>query len=393
MKLSIMETPRSERIHIALFGRRNAGKSSLINALTGQPLAIVSDTPGTTADPVYKSIEIFGIGPCVLIDTAGLDDEGELGRLRVLKSRNVLSKADVALLVIGAGQREFELEVQWLNDFKRMGIKPLVIVNKADLEGSQETADLAHSALETEVFLASARTGEGMEAVFQAIRALPVDFDRVSLTGHLVNPGDRVVLVMPQDIQAPKGRLILPQVQVIRDLLDRGIVAVCTTPDTLDQALCPTPDLIITDSQVFPQVYAKKPRESRLTSFSVLMARDKGDIHAFVQGAAAIGRLRDGDRVLIAEACSHNPQDGDIGRIKIPSLLKKRADVQIDVVAGQNFPEDLSPYRLVIHCGGCMFNRRYMMNRIQQCVSSGVPITNYGIALAYMGGILEHVEL
>lgn len=391
--MSIMETPRSERIHIALFGRRNAGKSSLINALTGQPLAIVSDTPGTTADPVYKSIEIFGIGPCVLIDTAGLDDEGELGRLRVLKSRNVLSKADVALLVIGAGQREFELEVQWLNDFKRMGIKPLVIVNKADLEGSQETADLAHSALETEVFLASARTGEGMEAVFQAIRALPVDFDRVSLTGHLVNPGDRVVLVMPQDIQAPKGRLILPQVQVIRDLLDRGIVAVCTTPDTLDQALCPTPDLIITDSQVFPQVYAKKPRESRLTSFSVLMARDKGDIHAFVQGAAAIGRLRDGDRVLIAEACSHNPQDGDIGRIKIPSLLKKRADVQIDVVAGQNFPEDLSPYRLVIHCGGCMFNRRYMMNRIQQCVSSGVPITNYGIALAYMGGILEHVEL
>lgn len=391
--MSIMETPRSERIHIALFGRRNAGKSSLINALTGQPLAIVSDTPGTTADPVYKSIEIFGIGPCVLIDTAGLDDEGELGRLRVLKSRNVLSKADVALLVIGAGQREFELEVQWLNDFKRMGIKPLVIVNKADLEGSQETADLAHSALETEVFLASARTGEGMEAVFQAIRALPVDFDRVSLTGHLVNPGDRVVLVMPQDIQAPKGRLILPQVQVIRDLLDRGIVAVCTTPDTLDQALCPTPDLIITDSQVFPQVYAKKPRESRLTSFSVLMARDKGDIHVFVQGAAAIGRLRDGDRVLIAEACSHNPQDGDIGRIKIPSLLKKRADVQIDVVAGQNFPEDLSPYRLVIHCGGCMFNRRYMMNRIQQCVSSGVPITNYGIALAYMGGILEHVEL
>lgn len=391
--MSIMETPRSERIHIALFGRRNAGKSSLINALTGQPLAIVSDTPGTTADPVYKSIEIFGIGPCVLIDTAGLDDEGELGRLRVLKSRNVLSKADVALLVIGAGQREFELEVQWLNDFKRMGIKPLVIVNKADLEGSQETADLAHSALETEVFLASARTGEGMEAVFQAIRALPVDFDRVSLTGHLVNPGDRVVLVMPQDIQAPKGRLILPQVQVIRDLLDRGIVAVCTTPDTLDQALSPTPDLIITDSQVFPQVYAKKPRESRLTSFSVLMARDKGDIHVFVQGAAAIGRLRDGDRVLIAEACSHNPQDGDIGRIKIPSLLKKRADVQIDVVAGQNFPEDLSPYRLVIHCGGCMFNRRYMMNRIQQCVSSGVPITNYGIALAYMGGILEHVEL
>lgn len=391
--MSIMETPRSERIHIALFGRRNAGKSSLINALTGQPLAIVSDTPGTTADPVYKSIEIFGIGPCVLIDTAGLDDEGELGRLRVLKSRNVLSKADVALLVIGAGQREFELEVQWLNDFKRMGVKPLVIVNKADLEGSQETADLAHSALETEVFLASARTGEGMEAVFQAIRALPVDFDRVSLTGHLVNPGDRVVLVMPQDIQAPKGRLILPQVQVIRDLLDRGIVAVCTTPDTLDQALCPTPDLIITDSQVFPQVYAKKPRESRLTSFSVLMARDKGDIHVFVQGAAAIGRLRDGDRVLIAEACSHNPQDGDIGRIKIPSLLKKRADVQIDVVAGQNFPEDLSPYRLVIHCGGCMFNRRYMMNRIQQCVSSGVPITNYGIALAYTGGILEHVEL
>ncbi len=391
--MSIMETPRSERIHIALFGRRNAGKSSLINALTGQPLAIVSDTPGTTADPVYKSIEIFGIGPCVLIDTAGLDDEGELGRLRVLKSRNVLSKADVALLVIGAGQREFELEVQWLNDFKRMSVKPLVIVNKADLEGSQETADLAHSALETEVFLASARTGEGMEAVFQAIRALPVDFDRVSLTGHLVNPGDRVVLVMPQDIQAPKGRLILPQVQVIRDLLDRGIVAVCTTPDTLDQALCPTPDLIITDSQVFPQVYAKKPRESRLTSFSVLMARDKGDIHVFVQGAAAIGRLRDGDRVLIAEACSHNPQDGDIGRIKIPSLLKKRADVQINVVAGQNFPEDLSPYRLVIHCGGCMFNRRYMMNRIQQCVSSGVPITNYGIALAYMGGILEHVEL
>lgn len=393
MKLSIMETPRSERIYIALFGRRNAGKSSLINALTGQPLAIVSDTPGTTADPVYKSIEIFGIGPCVLIDTAGLDDEGELGRLRVLKSRNVLSKTDVALLVIGARQREFELEVQWLNDFKRMGIKPLVIVNKADLEGSQETADLAHSALETEVFLTSARTGEGMEAVFQAIRALPVDFDRVSLTGHLVNPGDRVVLVMPQDIQAPKGRLILPQVQVIRDLLDRGIVAVCTTPDTLNQALCPTPDLIITDSQVFPQVYAKKPRESRLTSFSVLMARDKGDIHVFVQGAAAIGRLRDGDRVLIAEACSHNPQDGDIGRIKIPSLLKKRADVQIDVVAGQNFPEDLSPYRLVIHCGGCMFNRRYMMNRIQQCVSSGVPITNYGIALAYMGGILEHVEL
>lgn len=391
--MSLMETPRSDRVHIALFGRRNAGKSSFINALTGQPLAIVSDTPGTTADPVYKSIEIFGIGPCVLIDTAGLDDEGDLGRLRVEKSRKVLNKADVALLIIGAGQRDFDMERQWLGDFKRMGVKPLVIVNKADLEGGEETASLARSALKTEVLLASARTGMGMEAVFEAIRALPVDFERVSLTGHLVKAGDRVVLVMPQDIQAPRGRLILPQVQVLRDLLDRGAIAVCTTPGSLDEALCPPPALIITDSQVFPQVYAKKPVDSRLTSFSVLMAREKGDIEVFVRGAAVIDQLRDGDRVLIAEACSHNPQDGDIGRVKIPSLLKKRAAVEVDVVSGQNFPEDLSPYKLVIHCGGCMFNRRYMMSRIEQCRIAGVSITNYGIALAHMGGILEHVEL
>ena len=388
----LQETPAAQRLHIALYGRRNAGKSSLINALTGQQVALVSPVAGTTADPVKKAMELHPIGPVLFIDTAGYDDEGELGQLRVEATRDTLTRADVALLVI-AGEPSQE-DLQWAQQLKEQNTPFLVVQTKGDLAApAQLPPDLAERAVAV-----SAATGEGIEALRAALTALvPEDFGRQDLTRGLCSAGDVVLLVMPQDIQAPKGRLILPQVRTIRHLLDLKCTVVSTTADGLDGALAALsapPKLIITDSQCFPLVAAKKPGESLLTSFSILMAADKGDIDAFAQGAKAIGTLTQHSRVLIAEGCTHAPLEEDIGRVKIPRLLRRRVGqgLQVDVVAGSDFPHDLTGYDLVIHCGGCMFNRAYVLSRLAQAQRQGVPMTNYGVAIAYLTGILNQVS-
>lgn len=388
----LQETPAAQRLHIALYGRRNAGKSSLINALTGQQVALVSPVAGTTADPVKKAMELHPIGPVLFIDTAGYDDEGELGQLRVEATRDTLQRADVALLVI-AGEPTQE-DLGWAQQLKAQNTPFLVVQTKGDLAAPAKLPpDLAERAVAV-----SAATGEGIEALRAALTALvPEDFGRQDLTRGLCSAGDVVLLVMPQDIQAPKGRLILPQVRTIRHLLDLKCTVVSTTADGLDGALAALsapPKLIITDSQCFPLVAAKKPEQSLLTSFSILMAADKGDIDAFAQGAKAIGTLTENSRVLIAEGCTHAPLEEDIGRVKIPRLLRHRVGqgLQVDVVAGSDFPHDLTGYDLVIHCGGCMFNRAYVLSRLAQAQRQGVPMTNYGVAIAYLTGILNQVS-
>lgn len=388
----LQETPAAQRLHIALYGRRNAGKSSLINALTGQQVALVSPVAGTTADPVKKAMELHPIGPVLFIDTAGYDDEGELGQLRVEATRDTLQRADVALLVI-AGQPSEE-DLGWAQQLQDQNTPFLVVQTKGDLAApAQLPPDLAQRAVAV-----SAATGDGIEALRAALTALvPEDFGRQDLTRGLCSAGDVVLLVMPQDIQAPKGRLILPQVRTIRHLLDLKCTVVSTTNHGLDGALAALsapPKLIITDSQCFPLVAAKKPEQSLLTSFSILMAADKGDIDAFAQGAKAIGTLTENSRVLIAEGCTHAPLEEDIGRVKIPRLLRRRVGqgLQVDVVAGSDFPHDLTGYDLVIHCGGCMFNRAYVLSRLSQAQRQGVPMTNYGVAIAYLTGILNQVS-
>ena len=388
----LQETPAAQRLHIALYGRCNAGKSSLINALTGQQVALVSPVAGTTADPVKKAMELHPIGPVLFIDTAGYDDEGELGQLRVEATRDTLQRADVALLVI-AGEPSQE-DLGWAQQLTEQNTPFLVVQTKGDLAApAQLPKDLAERAVAV-----SAATGEGIEALRAALTALvPEDFGRQDLTRGLCSAGDVVLLVMPQDIQAPKGRLILPQVRTIRHLLDLKCTVVSTTNHGLDGALAALsapPKLIITDSQCFPLVAAKKPEESLLTSFSILMAADKGDIDAFAQGAKAIGTLTQHSRVLIAEGCTHAPLEEDIGRVKIPRLLRRRVGqgLQVDVVAGNDFPHDLTGYDLVIHCGGCMFNRAYVLSRLAQAQRQGVPMTNYGVAIAYLTGILNQVS-
>ena len=388
----LQETPAAQRLHIALYGRRNAGKSSLINALTGQQVALVSPVAGTTADPVKKAMELHPIGPVLFIDTAGYDDEGELGQLRVEATRDTLTRADVALLVI-AGEPSQE-DLGWAQQLTEQNTPFLVVQTKGDLAApAQLPPDLAERAVAV-----SSATGDGIEALRAALTALvPEDFGRQDLTRGLCSAGDVVLLVMPQDIQAPKGRLILPQVRTIRHLLDLKCTVVSTTADGLDGALAALsapPKLIITDSQCFPLVAAKKPGESLLTSFSILMAAEKGDIDAFAQGAKAIGTLTQHSRVLIAEGCTHAPLEEDIGRVKIPNLLRKRVGqgLQVDVVAGNDFPHDLTGYDLVIHCGGCMFNRAYVLSRLAQAQGQGVPMTNYGVAIAYLTGILNQVS-
>ncbi len=388
----LQETPAAQRLHIALYGRRNAGKSSLINALTGQQVALVSPVAGTTADPVKKAMELHPIGPVLFIDTAGYDDEGELGQLRVEATRDTLTRADVALLVI-SGQPTQE-DFQWAEQLQEQNTPFLVVQTKGDLAApAQLPQELSGRAVAV-----SAATGAGIEALRAALTALvPEDFGRQDLTRGLCKAGDVVLLVMPQDIQAPKGRLILPQVRTIRHLLDTTCTVVSATADGLDGALAALnapPRLIITDSQCFPLVAAKKPEESLLTSFSILMAAEKGDIDAFAQGAKAIGDLTQHSRVLIAEACTHAPLEEDIGRVKLPRLLRKRAGegLHVDVVAGSDFPNDLAGYDLVIHCGGCMFNRAYVLSRLAQAQKQGVPMTNYGVAIAYLTGILDKVS-
>ena len=394
--MSLNNTPSANRLHIALFGRRNSGKSSLINALTGQDTALVSDIPGTTTDPVSKAMELHGIGPCVIIDTPGFDDEGTLGEMRIERTLKAIERTDIALLL--CEENDWIEESSWLEQLKAKNIPVILILNKADIR--KDVSNIAthiEQALRQKPIIVSAKEKQGMEEIRLAIlEKLPQDFEQPSITGDLVSENDLVLLVMPQDIQAPKGRLILPQVQTMRELLDKKcIIMSCTTdklPHTL-KALAYPPKLIITDSQVFKTVYEQKPLESKLTSFSVLMAGYKGDIRQFIEGASAIDRLTENSHVLIAEACAHAPQTEDIGRIKIPRLLRKKIGegLQIDMVSGSDFPKDLAKYDLIIHCGACMFNRKHVMNRLENASNQKVPMTNYGITLAHLMGILDKI--
>lgn len=405
--MSLTDTPNANRLHIALFGRRNSGKSSLINALTGQDTALVSDTPGTTTDPVSKAMEIQGIGPCLFIDTPGFDDEGELGEMRIGRTLKAIEKTDIALLLCGdempvpngSSIQYMAEELHWIQHLKEKNIPTILLLNKTDIRSNvSELAAQIEQQCHIRPLLVSAKERTGMELIRQAIlEKLPADFGQQSITGKLVAEDDLVLLVMPQDIQAPKGRLILPQVQTIRELLDKKcLIATCTTDKLAEtlQALARPPKLIITDSQVFKTVYEQKPEESKLTSFSVLFAGYKGNIQYYVESAAAIDHLTESSRILIAEACTHAPLSEDIGRVKLPRLLRKRIGegLQIDLVAGTDFPQDLTPYSLVIHCGACMFNRKYVLNRIERAREQNIPMTNYGVAIAFLNGILDRIE-
>jgi [FeFe] hydrogenase H-cluster maturation GTPase HydF len=385
-------------LHIALFGKRNAGKSSLINALTGQQIALVSDVPGTTTDPVMKSMEILPLGPCVLIDTAGFDDSGKIGDLRTERTREVIKQTDIAIIVTEGNA--LDEEIAWAGLLKQANIPYAVVLNKVDLMQEVPSTLLTDMAkrLGCDVIPVSAMNGTGLDILKKTLAGLMPESGNQSLTGHLAQAGDTVLLVMPQDPQAPKGRLILPQVQTLRDLMDKRCIAICCTTEDIDQTLATLrepPQLIITDSQVFDIVEQKKPAESKLTSFSVLMAAHKGDIQYFVESATGINRLTEQSRVLIAEACTHAPLAEDIGREKIPRMLRQRVGqgLTVDIVAGKDFPNDLTGYDLVIHCGGCMFNRKFMLSRVDQCRTQGVPMTNYGITIAHVKGILGKVSL
>ena len=385
-------------MHIALFGRRNAGKSSLINALTGQQIAIVSDVAGTTTDPVSKSMEILPLGPCVLIDTAGFDDSGAVGDLRTERTREVIKQTDIAILVTDG--TTLDEEVAWASLLKQANVPYVAALNKVDLMPEVPSTLLTDMAkrLGCDVIPVSAMNGTGLDVLRNTLAGLMPESGKQSLTGNLAQAGDTVLLVMPQDPQAPKGRLILPQVQTLRDLMDKGCIAICCTTEDIDRALSSLhepPHLIITDSQVFDIVEKKKPEGTLLTSFSVLMAAHKGDTRFFVRSAMAIDRLTEQSRVLIAEACTHAPLAEDIGREKIPRMLRQRVGqgLTVDIVAGKDFPPDVTSYDLVIHCGGCMFNRKFMLSRVEQCRRQGTPMTNYGITIAHIKGILGKVSL
>lgn len=388
------QTPRAERIHIAIFGEVNAGKSSLINALTGQQSALVSEVAGTTTDPVYKAMELQGLGPVVFVDTAGFDDTTQLGEMRLKRTKEVLDMTDIAILVVGDSLTQVEI---WQREMKQRDIPTIVVVNKLDLQEKSPLLKAIRDRLQTEAIAVSALTGQGIETLRQRIIDQYKDEERF-ITADLVKEGDLVLLVMPQDIQAPKGRLILPQVQTTRELLDRKCTVISTTTDRLADTLemmKQAPDLIITDSQAFTQVYALKPAHSRLTSFSVLFAAYKGDKEYFKASAEVIDQLHPGSKVLIAEACTHAPKSEDIGTIKIPALLRKRfgEGLQIDFTRGNDFPENLSTYDLIIHCGSCMFNRQHVLSRTEKAKALAVPMSNYGMVLAKLNGILDKIEL
>ena len=393
--MSLNTTPQGERVHIALFGRRNVGKSSLINALTGQEVSIVSDVKGTTTDPVHKAMELLPLGPIMIIDTPGLDDVGALGALRVKRTRDVLNQTDVALLVTEAefGLGACELEILAL--IRAKGIPLLVVFNKADLAPPSEAAlKQASDVAQAPVHGVSSVTGEGVEELKLALaKVVPEEADKFQVVGDLLRPSDWVVLVTPIDKAAPKGRLILPQQQVIRDILEADAIAVVTKEFELRESLAnlaKKPRLVITDSQVFAKVSADTPRDVPLTSFSILFARYKGDLPTLVRGAKAVETLKDGDRVLVAEGCTHHRQSDDIGTVKIPRWLRQHTGKPLvfEHTSGMKYPKDLSQYALIIHCGACMLNRREMHYRIQQAKAAGVPIVNYGVLIAAMQGIL-----
>ncbi len=395
MTATLNETPRAERLHIGFFGKRNSGKSSLINGFTRQNVSIVSDVAGTTTDPVYKAMEIYPLGPCVIIDTAGFDDEGGLGESRVEKTRLAAEKTDVAVIV--CADKEISRELKWYRYFQKKNTPVLMVINKSDiLENVEEIAELIEQEIKQSPIIVSAKNNEDIEKVRHGLIALlPENYGERLITGTLVKENDVVLLVMPQDIQAPKGRLILPQVQTLRELLDKKCIVISVTTDKLTAALDvmkKMPKLIITDSQAFSYVYEKKPKESMLTSFSVLFAAYKGDLPYYAEGAKILDRLTPDSKVLIAECCTHAPLKEDIGREKLPRMLKKKAgNLSVDIVSGTDFPEDLSKYDLIIQCGACMFNRKYVMSRIERAKKQGIPMTNYGVAIAHLTGILSKI--
>lgn len=393
---TLNDTPAGNRLHIGFFGRRNSGKSTLVNALAGQKIAIVSDVAGTTTDPVYKAMELKGIGPVELIDTAGFDDEGELGGLRVRKTELAAEKTDIAVLLFSGTDTGADLG--WFDRFRQRKTPVLPVIANAVCDREALAALVEKETGVAPLIIEKDDPGTAEKLRRELVRLLPEGFELPSITGSIVSPGDTVMLVMPQDASAPKGRLILPQVQTIRDLLDNRCTVIGCTPAGMEAALAALknpPKLIITDSQAFGEVWKKKPENSRLTSFSILFAALKGDIDYYLEGAKLIPQLSENSRVLIAEYCTHAPQSEDIGRVKIPKLLKRLAGdgVAVDILGGTDFPEDLTPYDLIIQCGACMFNRKYVLSRIDRAKKQGVPMTNYGVFLAFANGILDKISL
>lgn len=395
--MGMNQTPASERVHISFFGKRNAGKSSVINAVTGQDLAIVSSVMGTTTDPVYKTMELLPLGPVMVIDTPGIDDEGELGALRVRKSYQVLNKTDIAILVIDSTAGKGEEELELIHRFHKKGIPYLIVYNKIDLLSTEKIKDLAMSVRAGEV-LVSASDGMNIQELKEKIASLkPEDTHKYPLIQDLIKPLDLVILVVPIDKAAPKGRLILPQQQTIRDILERGALSLVVRDtelkSTLDhflaQGVCPK--LVVTDSQAFARVSKDVPENITLTSFSILFSRYKGELEIQLKGIAALSSIEDGDRILIAEGCTHHRQCGDIGTCKMPEWIRNytRKKPVFEFTSGTEFPDDVSSYKMVVHCGGCMLNEREMKYRIACCQDQGVPITNYGILIAQVTGILK----
>ena len=411
--MGLNSTPSANRVHIGFFGRRNAGKSSVVNAVTGQELAVVSDTKGTTTDPVYKSMELLPIGPVMIIDTPGFDDEGALGELRVRKTKQVLNKTDIAVLVVDATEGKKQCDEELIRIFKEKEIPYIIVNNKADLLSDEISEKVCQNNVseqrkaEQNALLSSgqeqyvsALTGAGIYELKECIGKLTPNEDMtLKIVGDLLHPGDFVVLVVPIDSAAPKGRLILPQQQTIRDVLEANAAAIVVKESELKQTLEQlgrSPAMVITDSQVFEQVSEEVSEEIPLTSFSILMARYKGYLETAVNGVAAINHLKDGDKILISEGCTHHRQCDDIGTVKIPRWLKQHTgkDLIIETSSGTEFPEELTPYALVIHCGGCMLNEREVKYRMKCAVDQNVPFTNYGIAIAQMKGILKRsIEL
>ena len=411
--MGLNSTPSANRVHIGFFGRRNAGKSSVVNAVTGQELAVVSDTKGTTTDPVYKSMELLPIGPVMIIDTPGFDDEGALGELRVRKTKQVLNKTDIAVLVVDATEGKKQCDEELIRIFKEKEIPYIIVNNKADLLSDEISEKVCQNNVseqrkaEQNALLSSGKeqyvsalTGAGIYELKECIGKLTPNEDMtLKIVGDLLHPGDFVVLVVPIDSAAPKGRLILPQQQTIRDVLEANAVAIVVKESELKQTLEQlgrSPAMVITDSQVFEQVSEEVSEEIPLTSFSILMARYKGYLETAVNGVAAIDHLKDGDKILISEGCTHHRQCDDIGTVKIPRWLKQHTgkELIIETSSGTEFPEDLTSYALVIHCGGCMLNEREVKYRMKCAEDQRVPFTNYGIAIAQMKGILKRsIEL
>lgn len=382
--MSLNDTPSGERIHIGFFGKRNAGKSSLVNAITGQEVSVVSDIKGTTTDPVSKAMELLPLGAVLITDTAGYDDEGKLGEMRVRKTKQILNRTDIAVLVVDSETGLSDTDRELTELFIQKSIPYIIAYNKSDLK------EIPCSKNEISV---SSATGKNIHELKEKIASLVVQKNEKHIVGDLIKPNDLIILVTPIDESAPKGRLILPQQQTIRDILDSDAVAIVTKEFQLAETLrkVPAPRMVITDSQAFGYVSGTVPENIPLTSFSILMARYKGFLDTAVKGASAIRELHDGDTVLISEGCTHHRQCGDIGSVKLPALLKKFTGKQIDIrlSSGREFPEDLSEFKLVIHCGGCMLNEREVTYRMKSALDQNVPFTNYGIALALMNGILK----